>query len=70
MISYIISGTFFVIACVFAFLYFNLKNKIVTIEQNNPIDDRKQSRALKISDEIDPFIEKYDGKFSIKVVKK
>lgn len=49
--------------------FFDLRNSIVVLSENLPKDLRKQSKAMKFSDELDKYIVKDNDKIYLKVLK-
>lgn len=59
----------FLIAVVFAVLYFNLKRRIVRVEDTVPEKPTKRNMVMKLQNELKPYIDREDDKVFLLVVK-
>ena len=59
----------FLIAVVFAVLYFNLKRRIVKVEDTIPEKPTKRNMVMKLQNELKPYIERDGDKVFLFVVK-
>lgn len=68
--SLIIFGAVFAYLLYCTAMYVSIKTRLVTIEDDAPADDKPQSKALKLSNELEPFYEFSDNKIKLTVLKK
>ena len=59
----------FLIAVVFAVLYFDLKRRIVKVEDTVPEKPTKRNMVMKLQNELKPYIERNENKVFLLVVK-
>ena len=69
LIPIIFAIIFFIVMCMYIFLYKNLKNKIHQISDNVPETKTGQAYAMQLGDELKDYIKEKDGKLYLKVVK-
>ncbi len=53
----------------FAWLYFDLRSRIVEISDDAPAKDYKCANVLKLQDQLKPFIKTEDGKVKLRLIK-
>lgn len=75
LIPIIFAIIFFIVMCVYIFLfnslkskYNNLKNRIHQISDDAPVIKTGQAYAMQLGDELKDFIKEKDGKIYLKVV--
>lgn len=52
----------------FAWLYFDLRSRIVEISEDAPVDLGKNNIVLKLQNHLKPFVKVKDGKVTIKII--
>ena len=65
----ILALLFFLIAVVFAVLYYDLKKRIVKVEDTIPEKPTKRNMVMKLQNELKPYIERDGDKVFLFVVK-
>ena len=65
----VLAFLFFLIAVAFAYLYFDLKKRIVKVEDSVPEKPTKRNMVMKLQNELKPYIERDADKVFLFVVK-